>query len=125
MFSLTIVFGPGPMVWTLMFKTEEAARKADYACDTFSTDTLHLLDDFGQNCSVVGTGIHGHMLEDLEQSRLAHIERALHQARTQAKGSELAEADPVLRHARLKAQGGLGMIQPVPTGWVGNGRFPS
>ncbi len=126
MFSLTIVFGPGPMVWTLMFKTVEEAKIYEMVLtttmkhdDTFVT----IKDDFGQEAVVVTSEIKGWMIEDLEQSRLAHIERALHQARTQAKGSELADADPVLRQARMKAQGGLGMIQPVPGGMMGNGRF--
>lgn len=126
MFSLTIVFGPGPMVWTLMFKTEEAARNnVQFLNQSLEKTVTRFIDDFGQECDVVTNEIKGWMLEDLEQSRLAHIERALHQARTQAKGSELAEADPVLRQARLKAQSGLGMIQPVPGGMLqGNGRFP-
>ena len=34
MFSLTIVFGPGPMVWTLMFKTEENANSSLKRCST-------------------------------------------------------------------------------------------
>ena len=125
MFSLTIVFGPGPMVWTLMYKNREAAESAR----SFLRDNgnhVGMIDDFGQECEIRTDGIQGWMLEDLEQSRLAHIERALHQARTQAKGAELAEADPVLKHARMKAQGGLGMIQPVPGGMMApNGRFSS
>ena len=129
MFSLTIVFGPGPMVWTLMYKNEEtavAARNSLQEAKESGENDFELVDDFGQECEVKASECHGWMLEDLEQSRLAHIERALHQARTQAKGSELADADPVLRQARMKAQGGLGMIQPMPGGMMGaNGRFPS
>ena len=126
MFSLTIVFGPGPMVWTLMFKEKQAAIKGMNAIGEHSGKFLETEDDFGQRAIIEKTQVHGFMVEDMEQSRLAHIERALHQARTQAKGSELADADPVLRQARMKAQGGLGMIQPVPGGMMqGNGRFPS
>lgn len=126
MFSLTIVFGPGPMVWTLMFKTREAAEVAVEIIEVAKKNgDIHAEDDFGQKCKINPNELHGYMLEDLEQSRLAHIERALHQARTQAKGTELADADPVLRQARMKAQGGLGMIQPVPGGMMTNGRFPS
>jgi hypothetical protein len=122
MFSLTIVFGPGPMVWTLMFKTEDTARKS---LVDWSVNKTPLLDDFGQECSINLDSIHGYMIEDLEQSRLAHIERALHQARTQAKGAELAEADPVLKQARHRAQGGIPMIQPMPAGFGPNGGFRS
>ena len=115
MFSLTVAFGPGPMVWTLMFKTEETAvfarntlqeAKNNGSCD------FELVDDFGQECEIKASETHGWMLENLEQSKLAHIERALHQARTQAKGQELAETDPVLKHARMRQQ--PPMIQPMP-----------
>jgi hypothetical protein len=129
MFSLTIVFGPGPMVWTFMYKNEETAiapRNSLQENKHGSETDLELVDDFGQECEIKSSECHGWMLENLEQSRLAHIERALHQARTQAKGSELADADPVLRQARMKSQGGLGMIQPMPGGMMApNGRFPS
>ncbi len=121
MFSLTIVFGPGPMVWTLMFQDQAKAALAAIEIDnTSSENRIHLGDDFGQVVSISRAEIHGSMLEDMEQSRLAHIERALHQARTQAKGAEIADADPVLRQARMKAHGqSMPILQPM-----GNGRFP-
>jgi len=125
MFSLTIVFGPGPMVWTLMYKTREAAESArSFLRD--NGDHIGMIDDFGQECEIKTSNIQGWMLEDLDQSKLAHIERALHQARTKIKADELADSDPAIRQGRLRQQGGLGMIQPMPGGLVGaNGRFPS
>jgi hypothetical protein len=128
MFSLTIVFGPGPTVWTLMFKTKEAVQTAEKFLTSEEGDSLthHILeDDFGQKVTVFSGDLHGWMAEDLEQSRLAHIERALHQVRTQAKGAELADADPVLKQARHRAQGGMPMIQPMPAGFGPNGGFRS
>lgn len=121
MFMLTISFGPGPMVWTLMFKTEDKARY----CETLlaTPNKTSFTDDFGQSVVINTNEIHGYMIEDLEQSKLAHIERALHQARTQAKGAELAEADVTLRTARARAQGQMPILQPMPGGF-GNGRFP-
>ena len=67
------------------------------------------------------------MLEDLDQSKFAHIERALHQSRTKVTADKLAEADPTIREAQRRAQGGMPMIQPVPgmPGFGPNGRFPS
>ncbi len=121
MFTLTISFGPGPMVWTLMFKTEENLRES---YSKWTSETIMLKDDFGQECHLNPEECHGWMIEDLEQSKLAHIERALHQARTQAKGAELAEADVTLRAARARAQGQMPILQPMPGGF-GNGRFPS
>jgi hypothetical protein len=125
MFSLTIVFGPGPMVWTLMFKTEEAAKSAKGKLDDEMQEYVWLEDDFGQNCTITAKSISGYMLENMERSKLAHIERALHQARTQAKGAEIADSDPVLAQARRRAQGGMPIMQPMPTGFSPNGRFPS
>jgi hypothetical protein len=126
MFSLTIVFGPGPMVWTLMFKTEDKAR---LNVSTLNQSPLgqvtRFVDDFGQECDIITDELKGWMLEDMEQSKLAHIERALHQARTQAKGAEIADSDPVLAQARRRAQGGMPIMQPMPTGFSPNGRFPS
>jgi hypothetical protein len=124
MFSLTIVCGPGPMAWTLMFKEKTDAMNAMNAIGEHNGKFLETEDDFGQRVVIEKNQAHGFMLEDLEQSRLAHIERALHQARTQAKGAELAEADPVLKQARHRAQGGiLPMIQPMPAGFGPNGGF--
>jgi hypothetical protein len=123
MFSLTIVFGPGPMVWTLMYKTEEKAQQHKSFINEHKDSRVQLYDDFGQECTINSEDIHGFMLEDLEQSRLAHIERALHQARTQAKGAEIADNDPVLKQARHRAQGGMPMIQPMSS-FRPNGGFP-
>jgi len=40
------------------------------------------------------------MLENLDESQLAYIEMALHQARVQAKANERAQSDSVLRNAK-------------------------
>ena len=45
-------------------------------------------DDFGQFVGVKGTEMRGIMLEDMELSKLAHIEQGLHRARTQAQARE-------------------------------------
>jgi hypothetical protein len=125
MFSLTIVFGPGPMVWTLMFKTEEAARHEQHYIETTTDLLLRTKDDFGQETTIAKELFHGMMLEDLDQSKFAHIERALHQARTKVTGDKIAESDPVLKEAQRRAQGGMPMIQPAMQGFGTNGRFPS
>jgi hypothetical protein len=126
MFSLTIVFGPGPMVWTLMFKTIEGMQAAAAKCQNNApTELFNVTDDFGQDASINSTQIHGMMAEDLDQSKFAHIERALHQARTKVTADKLAESDPTIREAQRRAQGGMPMIQPAMQGFGPNGRFPS
>jgi hypothetical protein len=135
MFSLTIVFGPGPMVWTLMFKTEEKLKFVLEELAFRSTDghaghkeAFCVTDDFGQNCAIRDAQVHGFMSENLEQSKLAHIERELHLVRTKLKANEIADADPQIRQARRNQQGGMPMLQPIPAGIPGfgpNGRFPA
>ncbi len=109
MHSLTIVFGPSPVPWILLFKTEESVNKAMVAFDT-SIDTLSITDDFGQRISVQRNAIHGLMFEDMDLSKMAHVEQGLHRARTQAKAQQMAASDPVLRTAAM-AQGPA-MLQP-------------
>jgi hypothetical protein len=123
MFSVTIVFGPGPMVWTLMYKTIEMANAATASLENCTDPMIVLTDDFGQQAAIVVNQIHGVMFEDLEQSKLAHIERALHQARTKIKADELAMADPVMRAAAQRQQSPI--LQPMmPAGMPQpNGRY--
>ena len=113
MFSLTVAFAGGQ--WALMFNDRETADKAfDNAIAGAS-----VVDDFGQVVQMNKDKMIGILLEDLDQSKMAAIERALHMARVQAKGNEMANADSTLRAARY-AQGGPAMINPM--GMPGNGR---
>lgn len=133
MFSLTIVFGPGPMVWTLMFKSKEAAEEVTLgirnALKTRGTDVsfsptnvIAVGDDFGQHADITASSIHGVMFEDLEQSKLAHIERALHQARVKVKADEMAMADPVIKSGAMRQQSPI--LQPAMPGMPQpNGRW--
>ncbi len=101
MFSLTISFGPTNVMWTLMFRNKEQGELAFAALKRPEFNGT-LVDDFGQEIFLGFGGIHGVIFEDMELSKLAHIERALHQARMQAKGAEAAESDPVLRANRFR-----------------------
>lgn len=122
MFSLTIVFGPGPMVWTLLFKDREKAISV--LTNRPAAEIFSGVDDFGQEFCIKEEQIHGTMLEDLAQSKFAHIERALHQARTKIAADKLAEADPTIREAARRQQGGMPMIQPMNPGLMTpNGGF--
>lgn len=116
MFSLTIVFGPSPVPWVLLFKTEEAIKAAGLMFDA-AIDNVLLHDDFGQKIVLQKKSVHGIMLEDMELSKLAHIEQGLHRARTQAKAQSMATNDPVLKAAAM--MGGAPMLQPG----FGNGPF--
>lgn len=119
MHSLTIVFGPSPVPWVLLFKTKESAETARMRVN--ETNDMLVADDFGQEIHIRKESIHGIMLEDMEQSKLAHIEQGLHRARTQAKAQQMAAADPTLRTAQM--MGGPAMLQPGFGGGPGNGAF--
>jgi hypothetical protein len=98
-----------------MFKTQETANKA---IEFTQNEWVNITDDFGQQASFRGEQIYGFLLEDLNASKLAHIERALHNARMQAEGQKMAQADPALVHASR----GPNIISPMG---MGNGRFPA
>lgn len=92
------------------FDSLEAAKKAQGT-------TVSIADEYGQRACLDVAAIHGYVLENLEESKLAHIELGLHQARMQAKANEMGRVDPVLRTAAMH-QGGMPILSPQ-----GNGRF--
>lgn len=116
MFSLTIVFGPVPTPWVLLFKTKEALDTAlqAYRSDkttSFESGDLAITDDYGATVSLRRTSIHGIMAEDMELSKMNAIERGLHQARTQARAEQMASSDPILKAASMR-HGGNAMLSP-------------
>ena len=111
MWCVTVAVGNIP--WALMFKTEDSAAAASQklsVCFEQSDSALTILaDDFGQTLCVGPAALHGWMLEDMDKSKLAHIERALHHARMQQEGQKLAAADAQLR----QGQHGPSIIAPM------------
>jgi hypothetical protein len=106
MFSLTICFGPANTPWILLFKEEEKAKTVynDYVSSKIEgalDGALIAADDFGQAIAMPISKINGMMLDDMDQSQLAYIERGLHNARAQAKAQQRAGADPTLRAAAM------------------------
>lgn len=113
MHLVTIVAGSAQL--RLAFKTEESARAAIEKLQGEVLDSHPpIIDDFGQEFC----GLHdAYFLEDLDKSKLAAVELALHQARTQKAATSAAQSDPQLR---TNFGGGPAMINPVPNG---NGRM--
>lgn len=116
MYLLTVVFGPSPVPWAFMFHKRELVEAAFAALTASNPSVAKITDEFGQCAMINPAQIHGVMLEDMEQSKLAQIERGLHQARTQARANQQAMSDPVLKAAA--AMQGPAVLNPV------NGRFP-
>jgi hypothetical protein len=114
MFLISIAMGHSqPVIWTLMFRTQERATESFKLLQENLGD-IAVNDDFGQTINVEKANIGGMLLEDLDQSRNAHIERALHEARLRANLETRARSDPILKHAAMT---GPAMLQPM-----GNGR---
>lgn len=100
MYSLTVVFGSPSTSWRFLFKSKERAEAAVGLLSDHPTQDIHVADDFGQSADIKALSLHGRMLENLDESQLAYIEMALHQARVQAKTNERAQSDSVLRNAK-------------------------
>jgi len=109
----------GPLAWSLLFKTAEKAQEAWTLYKTNSESEVEIADDFGQIVHAFPGALTGGMLEDLNETKRAHIERALHQARMQNEVQQAAEADAGLRLRR-----GPAMLSPMgmPGGFNGVGR---
>lgn len=121
MHSLTICFGPTGTIWTLLYKTEEKAGQCYGAyteAKVLGKDGGPLIgsDDFGQAFSLDITQIHGVLLEDMDLSQMAQVERGLHQARAQAKAQTRAMADPVIKESLRAQQQGPAVMSPMPGG---------
>lgn len=119
MHSLTICFGPAATPWILLFKDEAKAATIynAYAEQAVSEEkplsgVLIGSDDFGQAFVIPASEIKGMMLEDMDLSQDAAVERGLHQARTQAKAETKAMGDDVIKAAIRAKQQGPAVYQP-------------
>lgn len=136
MHMITVSFGSSAC--PLLFKTEEAAKKAwDMLMPSFQnigqpqastmeslrngvpTITAHhalITDDFGRQVYLTGLNFAGAILEDLDVSKEGQIEQALHNARAQAQAQQRAQSDPKLTAGRQ----GPAILSPMG---AGNGRM--
>lgn len=120
MFSVSVAFGN--QAWRLLFRTAEPAEKTFESLTQKKTDHfnlpehIELQDDFGQRATIMRGSIHGVMLEDLDQSKVATVELMLHNTRTQVSAQQRAGSDPAIRSAQMSS--GPAIISPI-----GNGRL--
>lgn len=110
MHCLSIVFDAGaPVMWKLVFRDGEAAEKAAAHISearagwygAHPAPVVQLTDDFGQRVTIDCGNFTACMLENLEESKLAHIEMSLHEARVRSKANQMAQADPGIRQAAI------------------------
>lgn len=95
MFSLQVIVGPG-IAWHFLFRGKEAAEDVmnSVAGDSIQ---IHIADDFGNEALFPRSELRGCLLEDLDLSRGAQLERIMNEQRTRAKAQQLMQADPMLR----------------------------
>jgi hypothetical protein len=98
MYSLSVIAGAA--VWAFLYNTEEAANAAVDALSAngaLVAGSVSFKDDYGQAATLKCVSIGGWLLENLDDTKLAHIKRALHHHRIQIEATKAANADPGLR----------------------------
>jgi hypothetical protein len=120
MFSVTIAFGASNVPWTLLYKTEDQLNSAKSTFEMSPPGSvIRLRDDYGQEISIDRNSIHAVMFEDMRQSKMAHIERALFQKRMEIEANNMGRADPAIAAAMQSR--GPSVITPA---FGPNGAFP-
>ncbi len=119
MHCLSIVFNAGsPVMWKLLYREATDAVK-NYEALLHTDGDVELSDDFGQKIMVSRDQLSGVMQEDLDQSKLAHIEMSLHEAKTRAAANKQAQSDPALRTSAMMGAGGMPILSPMGNGRMG------
>ena len=113
MFSITVALANTQIVWTFMYKTKESADAAWHK--RFNTGSFFTFsDDFGQSAQIPTESYGGALVEDLDQSKQAHIERSLHVERVKVQANRAAQSDPVLKTEMMARNGHTpAMFNPV------------
>ena len=118
MFSLNISLGN--LSWRLLYKNKETAEAAieDYgrAQHNYGAGITHHWihsDDFGQTINLDLRCNPSSMLEDLDKTKLAHIELMLHAERTKVLFTKMAQSDPGLRASNMMT---TPILNPVGNG---------
>ena len=113
MYSLTICFGPAGTTWVFLFKDRTAATSATIPV---VNDALFVKDDFGQEAKFEESDVHGWVIEDLDQTESARIQRSLAEERIKVKLMDAAKSDPVIG-AALRRQQGAPVLTPMGGGF--------
>lgn len=113
MFSITVALAHTTIVWTFMYKTKESVEYAKKTYDANPT-SLSFIDDFGQHARIPAQQVAGVLFENIDESKMAHIERSLHVERVKVAAQRAAQADPTLKTAMMTRNGnGVGMFDPT------------
>ena len=113
MFCLNVALGNTS--WRLLFRDEEKAQEAFSIFVKRYAPQFTVVDDFGQTLVAQAESVHGAMLEDMDKTKMAHVEMALHQARTQNLATKMAQTDPSLKTPAM----GPSVLNPMGNGFAG------
>jgi hypothetical protein len=111
MYRVTVVFGPTALGF--MFKSKEKAETHKNFRTDHPTQDLIIDDDFGQHAEIKAMSIHGIIVEDMDQAKLAQVELMLHNTRVQHAAQQRAQSDPGL------ARRSPSVLTPMPGGMNG------
>lgn len=89
----------GNLCWQFLFREKEKAMTYFDQIRHSPMQTLSITDDFGQQ-AVIAPPFNA-MLENLDESKMAHVEMALHRHRIQLQAQKQAQTDPMIRSAQL------------------------
>jgi hypothetical protein len=103
--SLTVVFGPAS--WQFMFRSKEKAEQYAHFRNDHPTQDLIIDDDFGQHAEIRASSIHGIQIENLEESRLVHVERVVHDIKIRSAAQQRAQREPALSRVMPVLNGGV------------------
>jgi hypothetical protein len=114
MYSLTICFGPAATSWAFMFKEKENAQAHFSSAMSAMSDAAswRIIDDFGQEAFFEQFATYSALLEDLDLTEQARIERSMVDARAQTKFNVRAKSDPTIQAAMR----GPSVISPMGRG---------
>lgn len=111
MFQLTIIMPQSQLTYALTFREEQAALDAYAKFKDEQQNQVEIVDDFGQR--YYGGRFKDVILEDLDQSKAAFVERQLRQWRLQIDAQRAAEADPKLKFEMARrGNGGAPILTP-------------
>lgn len=113
MYALTVVFGPASIA--LLYRSEEKATEA-LSMLRSQENNFEIVDDFGQTIYVNRASLHGFILENWQESKMAQVEQMLHRGRVQIVANNMAASDPSFN----QRPAGPAIISPM-----GNGHMPT
>ena len=109
MYLISVVVGRAqPLVWGLLFRDERKAL--DALTSLRAVGDIDVADDHGQRLVAKGGDIGPIMFENMDESKVASIERTVHEQRIRSQVVSRMRAEPGLQNL---AMGGPAMLSPM------------